>query len=110
MESENKILKPVKYVAICTKVENANTLFSLYGLIPENFRMQSFSDARALCEGGGVYLALFDGCLFAGASLTEVNEWHAPSVCHMSVTVDNFIFAMLLRYAFEFTAKTSVDE
>lgn len=50
MESENKILKPVKYVAICTKVENVDTLFALYGLVPENFRMQSFSDARALCE------------------------------------------------------------
>ena len=87
-----------------------DTLFALYGLVPENFRMQSFSDARALCEGGGVYLALFDGCLFAGASLTEVNEWHAPSACHMSVTVDNFIFAMLLRYAFEFNPNTSGDE
>lgn len=115
MESENKILKPVKYVAICTKVENVDTLFALYGLVPENFRMQSFSDARALCEGGGVYLALFDGCLFAGclfagASLTEVNEWHAPSACHMSVTVDSFMFAMLLRYAFEFNPKTSGHE
>ncbi|MEE0573816.1 MAG: hypothetical protein UC662_09615 [Paraprevotella clara] len=110
MESENKILKPVKYVAICTKVENVNTLFALYGLVPENFLMQSFSEARALCEGGGVYLALFDGCLFAGASLTDVNAWHAPSACHMSVTVDNFIFAMLLRYAFEFTPNTSGHE
>ena len=110
MESENKILKPVKYVAICTKVENVNTLFALYGLVPENFLMQSFSEARALCEGGGVYLALFDGCLFAGASLTDVNAWHATSACHMSVTVDNFIFAMLLRFAFEFTPETSGHE
>lgn len=110
MESENKILKPVKYVAICTKVENVDTLFALYGLVPENCLIQSFSEARALCEGGGVYLALFDGCLFAGASLTEVNEWHAPSACHMSVTVDSFIFAMLLRYAFEFNPKTSGHE
>lgn len=108
MESENKILKPVKYVAICTKVEDVNTLFTLYGLVPENFRLHSFGEARALCEGGGVYLALFDGCLYFDSSF--IGAWHAPSVRRMSVLVDNFIFAMFLRYAFEFTPNTSGHE
>lgn len=108
MESENKILNPVKDVAICTKVEDVNTLFALYGLVPENFRLHSFGEARALCEGGGVYLALLDGCLFVESSF--IDTLNIPSVCSMSVLVDNFIFAMLLRYAFEFTSNTSGHE
>lgn len=108
MESENKILKPLKCVAICTKVEDVNTLFALYELTPEIYRMQPFSAAHVLCEGGGVYLALFDGCLYFDSSF--IGAWHAPSVRRMSVLVDNFIFAMFLRYAFKFTPETSGHE
>lgn len=118
MESENNkdISRVDTFVSICTKVKDRPTLHMLYALTPEFYQMASISYTEELLEKGDLYLVLFDGRLFPQEEFEPFTidrgraNGETPIIGYKSVLVDNFVFAMLLRYAFEFTPETSGHE
>lgn len=109
MKTANNIPTIDTQITISTEIKDEPTILLIYGLVPNEYIMDSVEEAKELLSKGSLYIELTNGCISSSDTFREFEidkggfENESPIVAYKSVLIDNLAFATLVQYAFCFT-------
>jgi len=106
MKAKNNIPTIETQITICTEIKHESMIFLIYGLVPNEYIMDSVKEAKEILSKGKLYIELTNGRINSSKSFSEFEidmAEECPVEAYKSVLIDNLAFATLLQYAFSFT-------
>lgn len=106
MKVANNIPTIETQITICTEIKHESMIILIYGLVPNEYIMDSVKEAKEILSKGQLYIELTNGHInssnkFSEFEIDRANE--CPIEAYKSILIDNLAFATLLQYAFSFT-------
>ncbi len=105
MKAENNIPTIETQITICTEVKHESMILLMYGLVPNEYIMDSVKEAKKMLSKGKLYIELTNGRINSSNKFSEFEIDRAdecPIEAYKSILIDNLAFATLLQYAFSF--------